>query len=106
MKTLAWNCRGMFSTTAVRELVDLHERVKADVIFLSESHLNKARAEQVCGKLGLDRFHIFESDGRSGGLVLFYNLANEVVLNFTSANYIDCFIMENNLVAWRLTGFY
>lgn len=80
--------------------------MKADVIFLSESHLNKVKAIELRVKLGFDLFHIVESDGRSGGLVLFYNLANEVVLNYSSLNFIDGFVMEANAVAWRLTGFY
>ena len=62
----------MLSATAVRELLDLQGRVKANVIFLSESHLNRVKANEIREKLVFDRFHIVESDGRSGGLVLFF----------------------------------
>lgn len=106
MKTLAWNCRGMQSATEDRELLDLQGRVRADVVFLSESHLNKAKAEDLKVKLGFDFFHLVESDGRSGGLVMFYNQSNEVILSFSSPNFIDGIVMEGNKVGWRLTGFY
>ena len=33
MKILGWNCRGMLSPTAVRELLELQHRTKADLIF-------------------------------------------------------------------------
>ena len=106
MKLISWNCRGMLLPTAIRELLDLQGRVKADVIFLSEFHLNTAKATELRVKLGFDRFHIVDSDGRSGGLALFYNLSNEVVLNYASPNFIDGFVMDGINVSWRLTGFY
>ena len=37
----------MLSPTTIRELLDLQGRVKADVIFLSESHLNTAKATEL-----------------------------------------------------------
>ena len=74
--------------------------------FLSESHLNEAKTIDLRVKLGFDFFHIVESDGRSGGLVLFYNSPNEVVLNYSSPNFIDGFVMKDNSVAWKLTCFY
>ena len=64
MKIIGWNCRGMLSPTAIRELLDFQGRVKADVIFLSESHLNTTKATELRVKLGFDRFHIVDSDGR------------------------------------------
>lgn len=76
------------------------------MVFLSESHMNNAKAIEVKNKLGFDLVHIVESDGRSGGLVMFYILANEVVLNFSSPNFIDGFVMDGNYVAWLFTGFY
>ena len=66
---------------------------------MSESHLNKDKANELKLKLGFDFTHIVESDGRSGGLVLFYNPSNEVVLNYYSPNFIDGFVMEGNYMA-------
>ncbi|XP_073355253.1 uncharacterized protein [Aegilops tauschii subsp. strangulata] len=106
MKTLAWNCRGLLSPTAIQELLDLQGRLRADVVFLSESHLNNDKAEALRVKLGFDLFHLVASDGRAGGLVLYYNLSNEVVLNYSSDNCIDGIVMDGNYPAWRIAGFY
>lgn len=106
MKTLAWNCRRMLSSTAVRELLDFQGQLRADVVFLFESHLNKAKVIELKSKLGFDLLNIVESDGRSCGLVMFYNLINDVVLNFSSQNFIDGLVMNYSSVAWRFTRFY
>ena len=81
MKILGWNCRGMLSPTAVRELLELQGRTKADVIFLSESHLNKCKADELRRVLSFDSMFVVESDGRAGGLVLFYQKVNKVYFN-------------------------
>ena len=49
---------------------------------------------------------VVESDGRTGGLVLFYHEMNKVVLNYESSNFIDVLFMNENTVQWRFTGFY
>ena len=106
MKSVGWNCRGMLSTTAVRELLDLQERVRADLIFLSESHLNNCKADELRRVLSFDSMFVVESDGRAGGLVLFYHKVNKVELNYISANFIDILFMNEEVVQWRFTGFY
>ena len=42
--------------------------MKADVVFLSESHLNKDKVEALRVKLGFDFFHLVSSDGHCDGL--------------------------------------
>ena len=81
MKILGWNCRGMLSNTAVHELLDLQERTRAELIFLSESHLNKCKADELRRVLGFDSMFVVESDGKAGGLILFYHKLNKVELN-------------------------
>ena len=106
MKILGWNCRGMLSPTAVHELLDFQGRVKAELIFLSESHLNKCKADELRRVLDFDSMFVVESDGRAGGLVMFYHKMNKVVLNYVSANFIDILFMNDNVVQWHFTGFY
>ena len=106
MKTLAWNYRGMLSPTAIRELLDLQGRLRADVVSLSESHLNNDKAEVLRVKLDFDCFLLVASDGRAGGLVLYYNLSNEVILNYSSDNVIDGIVMDGNSPSWRIIGIY
>jgi hypothetical protein len=106
MKILGWNCRGMLSPMAVRELLDLQGRIKADLIFLSECHLNKCKAGELRSVLSFESMIVVESDGRAGGLVLFYNKMNKIVLNYVSDNFIDVLFMNEEIVQWRFTGFY
>jgi hypothetical protein len=79
MKLCGWNCRAANSPTAVRSLPDLREHLKHDILFLSESHLNKEDAESLRRKLVYDFMCVVESDGRSRGLVLFWNDENKMV---------------------------
>ena len=72
MKILAWNCQGLTSARAVRALLDLQRCVQPDVFFLSETHLQKAKEEKLRRKLGCDHLIIFESDGRSRGLLMMW----------------------------------
>ena len=106
MKIIGWNFRGMLSPMAVRELLDLQERTKAELIFLSKSHLNNCKADELRRVLSFDSMFAVESDGRAGGLVLFYQKVNKVDLNYVSNNFIDVLFMNGNTVQWCFTGFY
>lgn len=64
----------MLSHTTVRELLDLQQRIRADLIFLSESYLNKCKADKLRRDLNLESMFVVESDGQAGGLVLFIYL--------------------------------
>ena len=57
------------SARAVRALRDIQKRERPDVLFLSETHLDKVKAEELRRKLLCDHCIIVESDGRSGGAV-------------------------------------
>uniref|UniRef100_A0A453BHN4 Endonuclease/exonuclease/phosphatase domain-containing protein n=1 Tax=Aegilops tauschii subsp. strangulata TaxID=200361 RepID=A0A453BHN4_AEGTS len=76
------------------------------LIFLSESHLNKYKAGELCRVFDFDSMFVVESDGRTGGLIMFYHKMNKVVLNYVSANLIDVLFLNDNVVQWRFTGFY
>jgi hypothetical protein len=63
MITLGWNCQGMKTSPTVRALMDVHRQIKSDVMFLSESHLDNAKAEKLMRKLKFDKCFVHESDG-------------------------------------------
>ena len=75
------NPRMELPTTAVHELLDLQKRTRGDLIFLSESHLNNCKADELRRVLGFDSMFVVESDGKAGGLILFYRKLNKVELN-------------------------
>ena len=55
------------------------------MFFLSETHLGKAKAENLKRRLGCDHYIIHKSDGRSGGLLMLWR--KEVVDNIPQQSY-------------------
>lgn len=94
MKILAWNCRGLGSPRAVRALLDVQKQAQPDVIFLSESHLDKIKAEKVRRRIGYDHMIIHESDGRSGGLLLLWKKGVTIEEKEVSKYFIDAVIKD------------
>lgn len=88
----------MLAATTVLELLDLQERVGPDVIFPSESHINKEKAQVLRVKLGFDFVHLVESDGRANGLALFCNKVNVAVVNFMMDNFFGVVVMSGSEV--------
>jgi len=104
MKLIAWNYRGLSSSCAVRALLDVQGRLKPDVFFLSETHLDNAKADKVRRRAGFDHKVVFESEGRSGGLLLMWKEKVKIQVNSVSKNYIDVTVNEEG--GWRFTGLY
>jgi len=104
MKLLSWNCCGLGSARAVRVLLEVRRRLQPDVWFLSETHLDKTKEENVRRRAGFDRMIVHKSDGRSGGLVLMWRDDINVRVQGVTRNYIDV-IIENG-ISWRFTGVY
>ena len=52
MKLAAWNCRGLGNRPAVRSLLELQKTEGADILFLSETKLDKRRMERFRWLLG------------------------------------------------------
>jgi hypothetical protein len=96
----------MRKSSAVRALLGLQARLRPDVLFLSETHLCKATTENLKRRLLFDEVLVAESDGRSGGLVMFWNKDITVTSKEVDTNFIDIRIDENEVAGWRLTGFY
>jgi len=104
MKILAWNCQGLASARAFRALLDIQKQERPDVFFLSETHLGRAKAENLKRKLGCDHFIIHESDGRSGGLLMMWKKDFDIQSQSVSQYFIDVVIKGDE--EWRSTGIY
>lgn len=106
MKIIGWNCRGLHKAATVRALLDIQKRRAADVIFLSETHLEEWAAESLKRRLKMDHKEVVESDGRSGGLLLLWKKEVVISLRHKTLNYIDAFVGSGQENMWRLTGMY
>jgi ribonuclease HI len=104
MKIVAWNCRGLQSSRAVRALREVRGRLNPDVFFLSETHLDNAKADNLRRKVGFDHMAVHESDGRSGGLLLLWKSKVRIRVEEVSKYYIDAVVDEDG--GWRFTGLY
>jgi hypothetical protein len=74
------------------------------VVFLSETHLNKVRAEKLMQKMGFHHMLIHESDGRSGGLLMMWKNDVKVIERSVTDRHIDVTIDSGSV--WRFTGVY
>ena len=106
MKLISWNCRGLRKFAAVIALLELQMRLKPDILFLSETHLNRARAENLRRRLCFDHMIVAESDGRSGGLLLLWKKDVKISLRFKGRNFIDVNVEHGLDYVWRFTGLY
>jgi exonuclease III len=106
MKILSLNCHGLRGAAAVTALANLQKRRGADVLFLSETHLDEWPAECLRRHLQMDHKYVVRSDGRSGGLMLMWKKEVGVELRFKMENYIDVTIGRGQENIWRFTGMY
>lgn len=105
MKRTAWNCRGMGNLVAVCTLLDLQKQEDPDILFLFETKLKKQKIEVFRWKLGLTNMVCKPSEGKSGGLALFWRQGVEACLQSMSKYFIDVEIGRGTS-KWRFTGIY
>ena len=73
MNHLVWNCRGVGNRRTVREVLALTKENNPKVVFLYETRQTANKVEKMRWRLSLKGFHGVESDGRCGGLALFWH---------------------------------
>jgi exonuclease III len=72
MRLCGWNGRGMGNRPAVRGLLSLQKKEDPDILFLSETKLDKRGIEKLKYTLGMPNVVFKECVGKSGGLALFW----------------------------------
>ncbi|PNT66467.1 hypothetical protein BRADI_3g12671v3, partial [Brachypodium distachyon] len=73
MSIMSWNCRGIGNDATVRELRMLVRRFAPSVLCLQETQVAGSRARNLAFTLGFTNSFAVGSNGRSGGLAMYWN---------------------------------
>ena len=107
MNPFSWNCRELQNPRLVRALHDIVQRWKPKIVFLMETKLKVKRMEKIKNRVGFANGLIVPSQGRSGGVALFWTREINLEIKSFSGNHIDAIVREaDNNSMWRITGFY
>ena len=106
MSCLAWNCRGLGNLRTGRELVKIIQAKDPAVVFLAETLTDDARLEVIQRSIGFDHRWVVPRVGRGGGLVLYWKVSINLMVEDSDRYYIDAMIDKNKENEWRLMGFY
>ena len=89
MSILAWNCRGLGTSPAVRTLTDEVKKKNPMLVFLVETKASTKRMKGFQNKLGFTQGIVVPSDGRSGGLALLWREGTDIRFKSCSHSHID-----------------
>jgi hypothetical protein len=107
MNCLSLNCRGAGNKPTVREIVGLVRSTKANMVFLCETRQKAEKMRRLRGRLGLKGFTCLDSEGRSGGLAMFWSENLHVEVQEVTTRYIDMFLrLSPQQPLWHLTCVY
>ncbi|KAL9690969.1 hypothetical protein QQ045_011386 [Rhodiola kirilowii] len=104
MSLIAWNCRGLGSSSAIRAVKDVVSASRPRIVGLIETKATKKRCEEVRLKLGFRCCFCVPARDRSGGLALLWKDESEVTICNFSCFHID-FIVTSP-IKFRATLFY
>lgn len=106
MILLCWNCRGLGWDSAVGELRWMVKRFRPSLLFLSETKMRDDRVRKFMWSLGFSGCFAVSSEGRSGGLALFWKDPSKVSLKSYCEYFIDVNITQDDGHMWRATFVY
>jgi hypothetical protein len=104
MSLIGWNCQGFWNLSVVPKLKYL-VRYKLNALFLSETLVHSNKTNDLRYMFHFDNCFDVSSNGRSGGLALFWkNYFNCIVLNY-SYNHINVEFNDSSREQWQFTIF-
>ena len=106
MSSFCWNCRGAGKAATVRELRDFAKKFTPTVLCIVETQVKGARVEALANTLGYDNAYAIDSQGRSGGIGIFWNNTINVEILGDSVYHIAAKVVEEGKDPWRLTCVY
>ena len=106
MNSVGWNCRGAGDPATVREVKNLVASVAPSILLLVETQVGKRRMENLSSSFGFNNCFAISSEGRSGGLAMYWNGPLVLDLIGFSRDHIDMKVTEQGKEPWRITGIY
>ena len=107
MSLISWNCRGLGNPRTVKALQKVIQREEPILVFLMETKLNKDTAEKVCDLCNFHFSWVVPSEGKSGGLALFWREGLLVEVLDSDQSHIDTVVKGDvSLDWWHFTSFY
>jgi hypothetical protein len=106
MSLFSVNCRGAGNASTVRELRDFVNKFAPSILCIQDTQISKNRVESLASSLGFDQAYAVGSDGRSGGLGLFWNNDINITVLGYSKYHIDVSVTGIGVDQWRLTSVY
>lgn len=107
MSCIAWNCRGLGNSRAIRSVRNLVRSLVPELLFLIKTKKIAKELDSIKRACGYDNVFGVSCEGRKGGLALFWNKNSKVNLLSYSKNHIDVKVsLDEGVKEWRFTGFY
>jgi hypothetical protein len=94
------------NASTVRELKDFVVKFAPSILCIQETQISRIRVEALASSFGFDQAFAVDSDGRSGGLGIYWN--NDVTIDVLgySQYHIDVSVTGIGEIPWRLTSVY
>ncbi|XP_074364697.1 uncharacterized protein LOC141705706 [Apium graveolens] len=89
MSLLAWNCRGLANSRAIRFLKETVYQYRPSIVFLSETLVKNKKIADICRAIGFSSYHAVDVQGHGGGLALLWKIDGGVQVLDSCNNYID-----------------
>ncbi|KAL5574982.1 hypothetical protein UlMin_016681 [Ulmus minor] len=104
MNALVWNVRGLGNDRTFQILREYEQQYSPQLVFLSETLCSKPHMERIRVQLGFSGMLIWEKEGRSGGLCLYWSTGADVQLLLGSKGHIDVIVTTHNSLthSWDL----
>jgi hypothetical protein len=94
------------NSSAVRGLLDVQKLESPDIVFLSETKMDRKRLERFRWTLNMPNLMVKDCKGSSGGLALFWSKEVDLTIKSFSRYHIDAVVKEDCGREWRFTGIY
>ncbi|XP_074306558.1 uncharacterized protein LOC141641810 [Silene latifolia] len=106
MKILSWNCQGLGNPLTVNTLRDWCWRECPNIVFVMETMISANNLEKIKNKCGFTSGICISSNGRSGGLGIWWKDINAQLVSYNNHHFAIKIVGEDGSILWRAVGVY